>query len=60
MPAKAEDKFDAVPPGYALVTQGEIQKDDLVWDDSDYEWAAPAKSEIGDDASVYFGVARKT
>lgn len=56
----SKPKYDPVPTGYIIVTEGEIRKDDWVWDDSDYEWAQAGKDEIGDDASVYFGVARKS
>ncbi len=60
MSTLAKPKYDPVPAGFSLVTEGVIQEGDLVWDDSDYEWAVAGKDEIGDEASVYFGVARKS
>lgn len=53
-------KYDPVPDGYALVAEGDIKEGDLVWDDSDYEWAVVGKAEIGDEASAYLGIARKS
>lgn len=52
-------KYAPMPDGYVLVAEGDIQEGDLVWDDSDREWEIVGKEEIGDEASAYFGIARK-
>lgn len=56
----SKPKFHSVPAGRTLVKEGTIQVCDLIWDDSIGEWGEAGDDEIGDDASVYFGVARKS